>query len=70
MTLTTKGEQIFTQDTKVTGFNVANFASLYLFGVKATITGMGFQASSEGSKQSPKAHHEGVNKAMTLTTKG
>ena len=58
MTLITKGEQIFIQGTQVTGFNVDNFASLYLFGVKATITGMGFQASSEGSKQSPKAFHE------------
>jgi len=59
-----------TGNTKVTGFNVDNGDFLYLFGVKAVITGMGFQASSEGSKQSPKAYHEGVNKAMTLTTKG
>ena len=70
ITLTTKSEQIFTQGTKVTGFNVDNFAVLHMFRVQAVINGMSLQASSEGSKQSPKVHHEGVHKAMTLTTKG
>ena len=35
MTLTAKGEEIFTQIAKVAGFNVANFAVLHSFGMQA-----------------------------------
>ena len=45
MTLTTKGEKILAQSTKVAGFNVANFEVLHLFGVRAVTYGKQLQAN-------------------------